>query len=129
MRSAAALVSLSSFVVVGQAFRFSIWLGDKCTINGVKPTDEEILVFPFASGDNGCMRYQLYDWGHDQSLMIRPEDDDKDDSYLTFFNSADCSGSPLLIFPPASVLRERPVSGCSNYAASGITSMSYRIMK
>lgn len=94
-------------------------------------------------------RYQLYDWGHDQSLMIRPEDDDKDDSCehalvpavgarancfplrkdLTFFNSADCSGSPLLIFPPASVLRERPVSGCSNYAASGITSMSYRIMK
>lgn len=24
--------------------------------------------------------YQLYDWGHDQSLMIRPEADDDDSS-------------------------------------------------
>lgn len=97
-------------------------------------------------------KYQLYDWGHDQSLMIRPEDEDADKSCkppsaaamgfrneswlthlhlqdLTFFNTADCSGNPLLIFPPASILREKPVAGCTNYAASGITSMSYRVVK
>lgn len=45
---------------------------------------------------------------------------------LTFYISPDCSGSPLLIFPPALELRERPVAGCSNYAAAGITRMSFR---
>lgn len=47
---------------------------------------------------------------------------------LAFFPTQDCSGDPLLISPPASVLRERPVAGCSNYAAAGITSMSYKIV-
>lgn len=47
---------------------------------------------------------------------------------LAFFPTQDCSGDPLLISPPASVLRERPVAGCSNYAAAGITSMSYKVV-
>lgn len=46
---------------------------------------------------------------------------------LAFFNSDDCSGDPMVIMPPASILRERPVAGCSNYAAAGITSMSYKV--
>jgi hypothetical protein len=48
---------------------------------------------------------------------------------LAFFLSEDCSGDPLLLSPPASALRERPVVGCSNYAAAGITKMSYRVVK
>lgn len=47
---------------------------------------------------------------------------------LAFFLSEDCSGDPLLLSPPASTLRERPVAGCSNYAAAGITKMSYRVL-
>jgi hypothetical protein len=49
-------------------------------------------------------------------------------SDLAFFPTKDCSGDPLLISPPASVLRERPVAGCSNYAAAGITTMSYKVV-
>jgi hypothetical protein len=49
-------------------------------------------------------------------------------SDLAFFPTQDCSGDPLLISPPASVLRERPVAGCSNYAAAGITTMSYKVV-
>jgi hypothetical protein len=47
---------------------------------------------------------------------------------LAFFLTEDCSGDPLLLSPPASALRERPVAGCSNYAAAGITKMSYRVV-
>jgi hypothetical protein len=47
---------------------------------------------------------------------------------LAFLLSEDCSGDPLLLSPPASTLRERPVAGCSNYAAAGITKMSYRVL-
>lgn len=55
MRFAGALFSLSSLFVACEAFRFTVWLGDKCTITGNKPSDEEILVFPQAIGDDGCM--------------------------------------------------------------------------
>lgn len=91
------------------------------------------------------------EYGYDQSLLIRPEADDGPDqcepaslaafvshvlaltiatllSDLAFFPTQDCSGDPLLISPPASVLRERPVAGCSNYAAAGITTMSYKVV-
>lgn len=90
------------------------------------------------------------EYGYDQSLLIRPEPDDGPDqcelaslatfaaqvlaltvgvlSDLAFFPTQDCSGDPLLISPPASVLRERPVAGCSNYAAAGITTMSYKVV-
>jgi hypothetical protein len=91
-------------------------------------------------------------YGYDQSLMIYPEAGDGADECqfslsmisrrcrsisadlvgvwvvdLEFFLSEDCSGDPLLLSPPASTLRERPVAGCSNYAAAGITKMSYRV--
>lgn len=91
------------------------------------------------------------EYGYDQSLLIRPEANDGPNqckpalipalailgpradccdllSDLAFFPTQDCSGDPLLISPPASVLRERPVAGCSNYAAAGITTMSYKIV-
>lgn len=90
------------------------------------------------------------EYGYDQSLLIRPEADDGPNqckpaslpvlvapvltltlmtlSDLAFFPTQDCSGDPLLISPPASVLREQPVTGCSNYAAAGITSMSYKVV-
>lgn len=96
-------------------------------------------------------KYELMEYGYDQSLLIRPEPDDGPDqceraslatfcspstrtdccgvlSDLAFFPTQDCSGDPLLISPPASVLRERPVAGCSNYAAAGITTMSYKVV-
>jgi hypothetical protein len=96
-------------------------------------------------------KYKLMEYGYDQSLLIRPEPDDGPDqceraslatfcspstrtdccgvlSDLAFFPTQDCSGDPLLISPPASVLRERPVAGCSNYAAAGITTMPYKVV-
>lgn len=93
------------------------------------------------------------EYGYDQSLLIRPEANDGPNqcelaslpalaisssplradcrdllSDLAFFPTQDCSGDPLLISPPASVLHERPVAGCSNYAAAGITTMSYKVV-
>ncbi|KAL1582451.1 hypothetical protein WHR41_08844 [Cladosporium halotolerans] len=121
------LAAFFSSATTASAFRFHIWLGDKCTITGSRVSDTEILVFPERVDSHGCMKYDLYDWGHDQSLMVRPEDEDGPDQYLAFFNSDDCSGDPMVIMPPASILRERPVAGCSNYAAAGITNMSYKV--
>ena len=175
MRLSQAVFALSSFAAACEAFRFTVWLGDKCTISGTgtKPSDQELLVIPQAVDGAGCMvcpianilfsciheltkhalsqKYELMEYGYDQSLLIRPEAEDgpnqckpvslpaicesktRADSYdplldLAFFPTQDCSGDPLLISPPASVLRERPVAGCSNYAAAGITSMSYKIV-
>ncbi|KAM0708580.1 hypothetical protein Q7P35_005232 [Cladosporium inversicolor] len=149
MRLSQSVFVVSSLAAACEAFRFTVWLGDKCTISGTgtKPSDQELLVIPQTAGDDGCMvrvlaksidhpcrheltqsapsqKYELMEYGYDQSLLIRPEAQDAPDKYLAFFPTQDCSGDPLLISPPASVLRERPVAGCSNYAAAGITTMS-----
>jgi hypothetical protein len=52
-----ALVALSSLAATAQAFRFTIWLGDKCTISGPneKLSDEQMLVFPQAVDKSGCL--------------------------------------------------------------------------
>ena len=52
-----ALVALSSLAATAQAFRFTIWLGDKCTISGpnAKLSDEQMLVFPQAVDKSGCL--------------------------------------------------------------------------
>jgi hypothetical protein len=52
-----ALVALSSLAVTAQAFRFTIWLGDKCTISGpnAKLSDEQMLVFPQAVDKSGFL--------------------------------------------------------------------------
>jgi hypothetical protein len=50
-------VALSSLAGACEAFRFTVWLGDKCTITGTgtKPSDQELLVIPQVAGDEGCM--------------------------------------------------------------------------
>lgn len=52
-----ALVALSSLAVTAQAFQFTIWLGNKCTISGAnaKLSDEQMLVFPQAVDKSGCL--------------------------------------------------------------------------
>lgn len=93
------MAAFISSATTASAFRFHIWLGDKCTITGSRVSDTEILVFPERVDSHGCMvrsriaisktnpkpdiltfqKYDLYDWGHDQSLMVRPEDEDGPD--------------------------------------------------
>lgn len=52
-----ALIALSSLAATTRAFRFTIWLGDKCTISGPneKLSDEQLLVFPQAVDESGCL--------------------------------------------------------------------------
>jgi hypothetical protein len=52
-----ALIALSPLTATAVAFRFSIWLGDKCTISGPneKLSDEQLLVFPQAVDKSGCL--------------------------------------------------------------------------
>lgn len=52
-----ALIALSSLAVTARAFRFTIWLGDKCTISGPNErlSDEQLLVFPQAVDKSGCL--------------------------------------------------------------------------
>lgn len=99
MRSGRLLAAFFSLTASTSAFSFHIWLGDKCTITGSRVSDTEILVFPERVDSKGCMvrsriampktnshidislfqKYDLHDWGHDQSLMVRPEEDDGPD--------------------------------------------------
>ncbi|KAM0697519.1 hypothetical protein Q7P36_002373 [Cladosporium allicinum] len=76
-----ALIALSSLAVTARAFRFTIWLGDKCTISGPneKLSDEQLLVLPQAVDKSGCLKYELMQYGYDQSLMIYPEAGDAAD--------------------------------------------------
>ena len=100
MRLSQAVFALSSFAAACEAFRFTVWLGDKCTISGTgtKPSDQELLVIPQAVDGAGCMvcpianilfsciheltkhalsqKYELMEYGYDQSLLIRPEAED-----------------------------------------------------
>jgi hypothetical protein len=48
---------VSSLAVACEAFRFTVWLGDKCTISGTgaRPSDQELLVIPQTVDDEGCM--------------------------------------------------------------------------
>lgn len=57
MRLSQATLALSSLAVACEAFRFTVWLGDKCTISGTgtKPSDQELLVIPQTVDDDGCM--------------------------------------------------------------------------
>lgn len=57
MRLSQAVLSLSSSAAACEAFRFTVWLGDKCTISGTgtKPSDQELLVIPQTVSDDGCM--------------------------------------------------------------------------
>lgn len=52
-----ALIALSSLAATAGAFRFTIWLGDKCTISGPneKLSDEQLLVFPQVVDKSGCV--------------------------------------------------------------------------
>jgi hypothetical protein len=52
-----AFLALSSLAATAGAFRFTIWLGDKCTISGPneKLSDEQLLVFPQALDESGCL--------------------------------------------------------------------------
>jgi hypothetical protein len=52
-----ALIALSSLAVTAHAFRFTIWLGDKCTISGPNErlSDEQLLVFPQAVDKSACL--------------------------------------------------------------------------
>jgi hypothetical protein len=57
MRLSQAIFAISSLTIACEAFRFSVWLGDKCTISGTgtRPSDQELLVIPQTMGDDGCM--------------------------------------------------------------------------
>lgn len=57
MRLSQSVFVVSSLAAACQAFRFTVWLGDKCTISGTgtKPSDQELLVIPQTVDDNGCM--------------------------------------------------------------------------
>jgi hypothetical protein len=57
MLCSGALIALSSLAATAQAFRFTIWLGDKCTISGPneKLSDEQLLVFLQAVDKSGCL--------------------------------------------------------------------------
>lgn len=61
MRLSHAVFALSSLAGAAEAFRFTVWLGDKCTISGTgtKPSDQELLVIPQAVGKKGCMVWIL----------------------------------------------------------------------
>lgn len=57
MRLSQSVFVLSSLAAACEAFRFTVWLGDKCTISGTgtKPSDQELLVIPQTVDDDGCM--------------------------------------------------------------------------
>jgi hypothetical protein len=57
MRSSQLAFALSSLAGACEAFRFTVWLGDKCTITGTgtKASDQELLVIPQVVGTDGCM--------------------------------------------------------------------------
>jgi len=57
MRFSQAAFALSSLATACEAFRFTVWLGDKCTISGTgtKPSDQELLIIPQTVDDDGCM--------------------------------------------------------------------------
>ena len=57
MRLFQTVLALSSLAIACKAFRFTVWLGDKCTISGTgtKPSDQELLVIPQTVSDDGCM--------------------------------------------------------------------------
>lgn len=57
MRLYQTVFALASFAAACEAFRFTVWLGDKCTISGTgtKPSDQELLVIPQNVGSAGCM--------------------------------------------------------------------------
>jgi hypothetical protein len=57
MRLSQKVFALVSLATACKAFRFTVWLGDKCTISGTgtKPSDQELLVIPQTVDDNGCM--------------------------------------------------------------------------
>jgi hypothetical protein len=57
MRLSQAVVVISSLAAACEAFRFTVWLGDKCTISGTgtKPSDQELLVIPQTVDNKGCM--------------------------------------------------------------------------
>lgn len=57
MRFSQAVFAISSLTGACEAFRFTVWLGDKCTISGTgtRPSDQELLVIPQAVDDAGCM--------------------------------------------------------------------------
>jgi len=100
MRLSQPAIVISSLAATCEAFRFTVWLGDKCTISGTgtKPSDQELLVIPQTVDSKGCMvratskhpinhvheltkpalfqKYELMEYGYDQSLLIRPEADD-----------------------------------------------------
>jgi hypothetical protein len=97
MRLSQTVFAISSLAAACEAFRFTVWLGDKCTISGTgtKPSDQELLIIPQTVNDDGCMvralsntqvscmheltmsqKYELMEYGYDQSLLIRPEADD-----------------------------------------------------
>ena len=54
------LFALSALAATASAFRFTVWLGDKCTINGARPSDQELLVIPEKVDDAGCLVSSLY---------------------------------------------------------------------
>lgn len=47
--------ALSALAATANAFRFTVWLGDKCTINGSRPSDQELLVIPEKVDDADCL--------------------------------------------------------------------------
>jgi hypothetical protein len=57
MRSSQLAFALSSLAGACGAFRFTVWLGDKCTITGTgtTPSDQVLLVIPEVVGTEGCM--------------------------------------------------------------------------
>lgn len=56
MHSSLAILAFAAVAVISsEAFVFTVWLGDKCTITGARPSDQELLVIPQAVGSDGCM--------------------------------------------------------------------------
>ena len=55
MRLSQVAVLLTALAAASEAFVFTVWLGDKCTITGARPSDQELLVFPVAVDKDGCM--------------------------------------------------------------------------
>ena len=61
MRLSQAAIVIFSLAAACEAFRFTVWLGDKCTISGTgtNPSDQELLVIPQTVDDDGCMVREL----------------------------------------------------------------------
>jgi hypothetical protein len=57
MRFSQAVFAISSLAGASEAFRFTVWLGDKCTISGTgtNASDQQLLVIPQTVDDAGCM--------------------------------------------------------------------------